>query len=386
MNKQLQEKILFFIMIFFSIFSTFSTVHTKIARKSRTKTIKKKLNTQVKTLPKKASLPYQKPFSMTLSKFIDDAEYISPSNEIIWQDTTPIAFNELILSWNAFRPATGKITFFVSILSNLQWSPWHRIAEWKPKGQQTFVNKKHPFVHTKHVRVEMQRHHTGQGFRIKAVFPDGAQKNNLKALFACVTNSSHFQKTPRVFDEETSCITDIPRVSQMKLAHSRAGDLCSPSSLSMITHYFANKLYPAVRYHNLDDYVVDFAEKVHDNGYLDIYGNWVLNIAEAFNASQGDIFYRIERLNGFASLYQKIKNKIPVAVSVRKLRGGATPYANGHFLIVIGWNNQKKRVICIDPAFSPASKTLRSYTLHDFLRAWELSRNLSYVPLLKESL
>lgn len=385
MKNRLREMIYPFLMVFFTILSTFSILHPQAGIKSRTRKIKKRH--VAKNIPqKKTSLTYQKPFSITLSKFINEDEQKSLPNEIIWQDTTPLPFNELIFSWNALRPTTGKFTFYVSVLSNLQWSPWHRIAEWKPRGQQTFVNKKHPFVHTKHVRVEMQKHHTGEGFRIKTVFHDGAPKNNLKALFACVTNSKHFQKTPRMFNEESSCITNVPRVSQMKLSHSRAGDLCSPSSLIMITHYFAKQLFPAVPYYNLDDHAVDFAEKVHDNGYLDIYGNWVLNVAEAFNASQGDIFYRVERLNGFASLYQKIKNKIPVAVSVRRLKGGATPYANGHFLIVIGWNNQKKRVICIDPAFSPAARTLRSYALRDFLRAWELSRNLSYVPLVKESL
>ena len=74
--------------------------------------------------------------------------------------------------------------------------------------------------------------------------------------------------------------------------------------------------------------------------------------------------------------------KSPVAVSVRRLRGGATPYANGHIMLVVGWNRIKRRVLCLDPAFGSNRATLKSYRLTDFLNAWSRSSNLAYVPIL----
>ena len=98
--------------------------------------------------------------------------------------------------------------------------------------------------------------------------------------------------------------------------------------------------------------MADFADKVYDNGYLNIYGNWPLNVAAAHDATYGNVFFRVERLNFFDDLYKYLSKKIPVAVSVRKLRGGATSYSNGHLMVVVGWNKEKQCVLCIDPAFS----------------------------------
>ena len=67
-----------------------------------------------------------------------------------------IPFNELILSWNAKRPLKGKLSFFVSVKHNY-WSRWDKLAEWSHNGQQTFVNSRSPFVHTKHVKIEVKR-------------------------------------------------------------------------------------------------------------------------------------------------------------------------------------------------------------------------------------
>jgi hypothetical protein len=148
-----------------------------------------------------------------------------------------------------------------------------------------------------------------------------------------------------------------------------------------MVNYFFNKQFGSFPTSNLHAYTVAFAERVHDRGPLDIYGNWLFNVAQAFDASRGLVFYRVSRLNGFNELYTYLKNETPVVVSVRRLKGGATPYKNGHLLVVVGWNQDKKSVICVDPAFGPSCKTLRAYNVWNFLQAWGLSYNLCYVPL-----
>ncbi|MBS1987888.1 C39 family peptidase [Candidatus Dependentiae bacterium] len=326
-------------------------------------------------------------FSKTFSKFFNDPlpQTAGQGADVkIWERTDTGPFNELILSWNAYRPKRGKMTIWVSV-KHSDWSRWHRLAQWSPDHQQTFVNKLDRFVHTKHVLVEMQRNVLARGFRVKVTFEGGADHHSLKALFACASNMKLFNLARPSVNNPTVLVSGVPKQSQMVLKHPRFADLCSPTATSLIVNYFMKKEPGAQVNTNLHDYVIDFADKVLDKGYLDIYGNWLLNVAHAYHASKGNVFFRVERLNSFNDLYQYLQRKVPVAVSVRSLRGGATPYRNGHFMVVVGWNRATRSVICIDPAFPRTMNTLKSYKIWDFLKAWARSRNLSYIPLPKLS-
>jgi len=321
-----------------------------------------------------------KPFSTSVSKFFDETSFSAhpQRHEYIWEQPITKAFNELILSWNALRPDDGKLAFAVSIKHGNQWSNWHRLAEWGPDFQRTFVNKRHPYVHTKHVRVEMQRGCRARGFRVRVTSSGGAKLENLKALFGCLSNLNQFQINPPDKDMSHIVIHGVPRHSQMAIDHPRRKDFCSPTSTSVVVNYFMRSMYGEMP--NMHDYIIDFADKVHDQG-PNIYGNWLFNVAQAYDSSNGDVFYRVERLNSFNDLYSYLVREIPIVVSVRRLRGGATPYRNGHILVVVGYDAINKNVLCIDPAFRNAKLQLKTYRLWDFLYAWGRSRNLSYIPM-----
>lgn len=326
-------------------------------------------------------------FSKTISKFFSPAELPAVEAwqvpEVVWQKAGTDPFNELIVSWNALRPKNGYMTVWVSVKLR-EWTAWHRLAQWGQDYQRTFVNKLNPYVHTKHCRVEMQRGALGRGFRIRVTFHQGANPKNLKACFACMSRLKDFKLMYPRIKLPSVAIKGFPRQSQLVINHERCKDLCSPVSTSMMVAYFYQRFYGMKPDNPMQNYVIDFAEKSHDQGYLDIYGNWILNVAQAFDSCNGDVFFRVERLNSFYDLYHCLAQKIPVAVSVRRLIGGATPYRKGHILVVVGWNRQKKCVICMDPAFKTTKQTLRAYPLRRFLRAWARSNNLSYVPLLPE--
>jgi hypothetical protein len=328
-------------------------------------------------------------FSKTICRIFSDHELEdiaqSGQNEIIWErPDADHEFNELIISWNAFRPVKGSITIWVGVKYNGKWAPWHRLATWSAKHQQTFLNKLHPHVHTKHCRVEMQRNHLAQGFRAKVVFNNGADPRDFKAFFGCVSQVKNMKVIPVGSDLETVFIDNIRRQSQMVLDHERFKDLCSPVSTSMMIAYFYELMSGRKFNKRMSSFACDFANKIHDMGKLDVFGNWILNMVQAFHESDGKVYFSVQRLNSFYQLYHYLKQKIPVAVSVRRLRGGATPYANGHLMLVVGWNKKRRRVICVDPAFGSNHTTLKSYPITSFLQAWGRSNNLSYVPLLKD--
>lgn len=367
----------FFVNYFAIVCCLLALVTTSLDAKKRRR--KKRIHYQQST----QSTAIQ-PFSKTMSKFFDESSFPSSNNdpyEYVWEVDKTVPFDELIFSWNALRPETGKMTFWVSI-NYPQPSSWHRIAEWGPDYQKTFTNNRHPFVHTKHVRVVMQKHKLASGFRIKVVFSDGAPVHNMRALFACMSNTQLFRIALPKFDTlKYISPLGVTRQSQMTLNHPRAHDLCSPTSTSMLVNYFTTKIYHNPMRGSMQNYVIDFAGKVHDDSNLNIYGNWILNVAQAFDSTKGDVFFRVERLNNFTILHDYLAKRIPVAVSVRRLRGGAMPYRNGHFIVVVGWDSEKHMVVCVDPAFGSNSLTLRRYKLRDFLQAWGRSLNLSYIPI-----
>ncbi len=370
------RKLAFLLITFLPITYSHSNLYKKINTK---RTLRK--NKNIKNLKQKNIL-----FSKTHSKFLNHRKQTDNKNFLIWQAKTHEKFNELIFSWNAKRPEQGFVDFWVSLKHGKKWSPWHKIAEWGANYQLTFANKKNRFVHTTHVRMQTQHNRLAQGFRIKAIFHNDAQKKSLHALFACCSHLKKFRRSQAWFNKPSTMIRGVPKQSQRELNHYRAPAFCSPTCLCMMIDYFHKKIKRRGITPSLPEYAVNFAENVHDMSYLNIYGNWLLNTAQAYDSAAGDIFFRTERLNSFNDIYRRLVNKIPVAVSVRNLKGGFLPYKNGHFLLIIGWDKKNQCVICYDPAFRPSSKILKKYRLPNFLRAWGNSRNLSYIPLPKKHL
>lgn len=320
-------------------------------------------------------------FSQSNSIFFDENAFTESQTCYQWDKNETTQFTELILSWNALRPPVGTLTFWVNVKYGKNgWAGWQRMAEWGKQTQRSFINKNNPYVHTKHVRVEMQHGSVGQGFKVKVTSHNGASLKDLRALFVGLCDLKKF-KLVRLKEQLPSVIIHgVPKQSQMVLDHPRYRDLCSPTSTSIIVNYFASKIGTPTIYPNLDNYIGNFADNVYDRK-LNIYGNWQLNVAQAFDAAHGDIFFRVERLNSFKDLHAYLMKKIPVAVSVHRLAGGAMPYKFGHFMVVVGWDNERQRVLCIDPAFKNNSSTSRAYKLWDFLQAWGRSVNLSYIPM-----
>lgn len=315
-------------------------------------------------------------------------ELSAQKNVLIWQRKSQRPFSELIVSWNASRPKKGHFSFYAKVRHH-NWSPWKKLAEWGAKHQKTFGNTRNRYVHSKHVRLELQRGRTGHEYQIKVVAEKGADLRRIKALFANVANERDFSVQFQCPPLSKTCINNIPRQSQWKLRHWRTKDLCSPTSISMITRYFINKDNLFCPSFSLSQHAAAFAQKVHDAS-LNIYGNWIFNVAQAYSSTKGNILYRVERLNNFKELHAHLLKKIPVAVSLRgRLRGrhrerGAWPYNNGHFVVVIGWDPKKRHVLCLDPAFRNNKQMFRSYRIREFVRTWGRSRNLSYVPIPKK--
>jgi len=295
----------------------------------------------------------------------------SQNSFLLWKRESPLPFSELILSWNALRPEQGKFLFWINIKHQTGWLGWKKIAEWGTNNQKTFYRKAH-HVHIKHVRAEMQNKQVGLAYQIKVESVGNADLRRIRALFANVANWHNFKKQTPDDSLPSTEIANITKQSQWWLDHPRKADLCSPTAIGTIAQYFAKD-------QKID--IASLADHVHDAA-LDIYGNWIFNVAQSFATTKGNVLYRVERLNNFAQLHRYLTKNIPVAVGIRgTLKGCAWPYVRGHFVVVICWDQKKRQVICLDSAFNKKAEIVRHYPIDDFIRTWGVSRNLAYVPI-----
>lgn len=282
--------------------------------------------------------------------------YFHPK-ESIWEKTDLPPFDELILSWNGFRP-TGSWTFYISLYQN-GWSPWLPYAFWSKQKQSTFAEENELAKTYQDAVSPKQGYATGYRIRLEG---DPA---TLKALWVCCTNHAKF--LPSNSNHAPVSPLFLQGRSQMALDHPRRKDLCSPTSTSNAIRFLSptSKVDP-----------IQFAIASRDHQF-DIFGNWVLNTAAAFEALEGRYSVYVTRLSDFDALLENLRRGNPLVVSVKgTIEGAPRSYPNGHLICVTGYDGGN--VFCVDPAFSSDEKTGTSYSLIDFLKSWNTRRNLAY--------
>lgn len=290
-----------------------------------------------------------------------------------WEIQNTKAFNELLLSWSSPRPEKGSYKFYVA-LKDKDWTDWMSYAEWGENVQKTFSSKtSDSFAKNFQDTTEVQEGKTAKGFRIKVIAQNGASLKNLKSLYVCTSNLNHYFISDIKHSLKNLLIDNVQGQSQMALPHPRSRDLCSPTSTSTVVNFLSGEKIVKT---------TEFAEKVRDQEF-DIYGNWALNVAEANNILQESPWEcHIERLISFEDLYKHLKMNTPVVVSIKgdltKI-GAPVPYKSGHLMVVVGFDSENNKVLCVDSALDKDEKTFISYDLKDFLRVWGVRKNLAYI-------
>ncbi len=272
-------------------------------------------------------------------------------------------FNELIISWNSSRPETGAYLIEVSLLQEAGWSPWLRYARWGAEDQTSFS-----YTQGK-IQVDQDVISAdGHGFKVRVTSQEGARLRKLRSLHVA---TAPLPATPSRYPSPSRINLACQGLSQMALQDERKERLCSPTSTLAVLHFlnYATHLGP-----------LEFATNCWDRGF-DIFGNWVFNIAAASSMIEtGHLTCWVERLTGIEQICTSLHKGFPVVVSVKgPLAGSATPYANGHLLVVTGYDPIKKEVVCMDPAFPTDETTHVRYALDDFLAAWKRRQNIAYL-------
>lgn len=306
--------------------------------------------------------------SVTYHHYLSDLE--PDLTSYIWQQSDVISFDELIVSWNVMRPQYGEFTISVSVEINEMWSPWFPYATWGSEGQKGGNVKATRFpLQIAQDIIEMVDGQKATGFRVRIEAKEGASLDEFYSIHACASSIADIIPDKAVH-ASASIDLKIPLISQMMLSHPRHRDMCSAASTSSVVSYLLHK-------NRIDP--VSFALQARDEAF-DIFGNWVLNAANASAVLGKKWHCWVQRLKGFNDIYARLSANIPVVVSVRgPLEGSALPYNQGHLLVVKGYHPKEKKVLCMDPAFPEDEATNVSYHLKDFMEAWSRRQCIAYL-------
>ena len=282
-------------------------------------------------------------------------------------------FTQLVFSWNALRPEEGHFSFFVQVrnAATKKWGSWHHMVDWGKDIQQSYMSKSDGFSSHIHVRLETDDKKGADAFRIKVEPYKSASLSLIHGMSVALSDFTRFNpEVPQSIDMLQSVyLSTIPSIAQFALEHEDKSRICSPVSCSMVVHYLTGKYQDPL----------EFAAGAFDTG-LGVYGSWGCNMAHSFEQSDGKVHFFVRRMNSFADVHHQLVNGMPVVVSVRgNLPGALKPFPHGHLMVIVGWDNDTREVLCHDPAAESHDAVFKRYPLDHFLRAWECSHRLSYI-------
>jgi len=291
---------------------------------------------------------------------------------VLFKKENIASFTQLLLSWNVLRPERGHFSFYIQVRNaqTKKWGDWYLMADWGRGIQKTYLTKSDGLASCVHVRLELDETKTADAFCIKIEPHEGAQLQLLEAVAVAVSDFSLFALQGCVDDNlKTIILTDVPALAQFSFDHNDKGRICSPVSCAMLVQYLVKESV------QLDDFIAS----IFDDG-LGVYGSWQCNVAHMFDACKGKVNFFVRRAQSFMDVYQSLEKSFPVIVSVRgELPGAMKPFPHGHLLVIIGWDNETREVVCHDPAAESNDKVLKRYPVEPFLRAWQRSHRLMYI-------
>lgn len=285
-----------------------------------------------------------------------------------WECNVETPFEELIVSWNAKRPAKGHYDFFASALVSNEWTSKILFAAWGCDLQRGGkASDPHGIITADQDTVTINGGRKATAFRLKIEAIDGASLAHFHALYAC-TSAGNIDEVEHQDTNFNDVNLEVQALSQQTLPHPNHMHMCSATSTAAAISFLINK--------RLDPVSVAF--KAQDQKH-EIFGHWTFMTAHAWELLGQEWETRAARLSGFSEIHHRLTLGYPVVTSVRgPLPGSAAPYAAGHLVVVKGYDSINRQVLCMDPAF-PEDKNSVRYALKDFLDAWNRRGNIAYL-------
>jgi len=277
----------------------------------------------------------------------------------VWMEDQVIPFDELIVSFNAERPELGYFEISVSVLKG-EWSEWLAYAQWSSSFQKSFSHKGAAFGIDQDV-VEVK---SATGFRVRIKAKEGADLHHFHAL-----HTSMYKGFEKKLPTGDSVYLEVKGLSQLAQNPKFAKRICAATSTTAAVSYLKQEPIDPVF----------FAMGAYDSSF-DVFGNWVFNVARAYEMLGPGWRCFVQRLGNFDGILKQLNQGIPVVVSVKgRLPKSHLPYDNGHLIAVIGYDAVTKQVICMDPAYPKNEDTIVRYPIGAFLDVWSARKGLAFL-------
>jgi uncharacterized protein YvpB len=276
-----------------------------------------------------------------------------------------------IPSWNARTPSGTWLQMEMRVRSGGGWTRWWDMGVWA-RGTDTI--KRHSVngqragdwrVLTDTLQSIGPLYADAYQYRLTLLSKGAGRTPRVRAIYVTASNS-YRNGDVLVGANESLWGKDLSVPARSQMIYPNGGEVwCSPTSLSMVMAYWANK----GGRRSLNQEVPTVARGTYDYGYRG-NGNWPFNTAYA--AAYG-LKTSVNRFSSLGQVERWIAKGVPVIASISwgrgRLTGAPIPASSGHLLVIRGFT-EAGNVIVNDPAAGSNSGVRRIYQRDEFHRAW----------------
>jgi hypothetical protein len=279
--------------------------------------------------------------------------------------------NQLIVSWNVDCPSNGFLRAEARALHADAPTKWYEMGSWSADTNQ------YP-----RESVTRQKDEAGDVSTDTLILKEPARKFQVRFILGGAGRPAPTLKFVGLALADTKRTLEplparrmawgralpVPERTQMAYPHGEV--LCSPTTVSMLMGYWAQKL----KRPELDEGVPRIVEAIYDAKWQGT-GNWVFNMAYA-GSHRGMRAY-VTRLSDVSEIERWISAGVPVGLSLcyNRLRAKGTE-PSGHLVVCVGFTPQGDPILN-DPG---TSKQVRKvFPRANLVDAWKYSENTVYL-------
>ena len=288
---------------------------------------------------------------------------------------TAFAFTELIPSWNVTAPPGTGLRLDVRVRSaGGAWSPWMYLGSWgTTRGREKRVTScRHGAVNVDYLALRAP----ADAYQVRVQFTraDAGRAPALRRLAVSYSGVVADERTraalagPAAPAPPAGWARDlaVPFRTQRDVKGPMSGNICSPTSVSMVMAYCG-----------VDRPTVETAQAVYDPDN-DLFGNWGRAVARA---GELGLDAWVTRFRSWDAVKLQIAAGTPVVASIRfkagEFPGAVLPKTSGHLIVVRGFTASGD-VIVNDPASKQRGNGV-VYRADELARAWFGHGGVGYV-------
>lgn len=309
---------------------------------------------------------------ITVERFRGFARSAGPNGETVLLSPTLASgagWNELVVSWNAEVPAMAGMKVEARALDGARATTFYNMGMWATDPavlpRESVPGQKDDDGDVDTDTLILKEKWKAVQLRITL---QGEKKPKLRFLALSFLDSTVHSDALAANTNVWGRKLPVPEKSQM--AYPNGGVLCSPTTVSMMLGYWAEKLGKP----ELARDVPEIVQGVYDRNWGGT-GNWVFNMAYA--GSLPGMRAYVRRFNDLADVEALVGKGIPVGLSLcyNRLRGRDAG-ASGHLVACVGFT-ESGDVVINDPGTT--RNVQKIFARERVIDAWAHSKNAAYV-------